>query len=193
MHSYSIDSEIRKKVYFALFVISMALPAIFEQVRALTGLPAYLAIPASFGTIFGILYFVFNHFLWRYFSRMTSIPDLDGEWVATGKSSFKNPDSGENVSFTMNLTIRQNFSEMEVFTETPESTSRSTMAGIFAHHAVPLFRYSFENTPKSMANQELHRHPGLIELRIQQDGTLTGDYFSGKHRLKYGELEIKRK
>lgn len=193
MHSYSIDSDIRKKVYFGIFVIAMAIPAVFEKIRMLTGLPDYLAVPLSFSTIFGALYFIFNCFLWKYFSWLTSIPNLAGEWVASGKSSYTDPVTNENVTFVMAITIRQNFSEMEIFTETAESTSRSTMAGFFSRHAIPLFRYSFENTPKNMANQELQRHPGLIELRIQSDGTLVGDYFSGKHRLRYGELEVKRK
>jgi len=193
MHSYSIDSDIRKKVYFGIFVISMVIPATFEKIRLATGLPDYLAFPASFSTLFGALYFSFNHYLWKFFPWLTSIPDLTGEWEAKGKSSYQDPDSKENISFAMAITIRQNFSEMEVFTETGESTSRSTMAGVFAQHAIPMFRYSFENTPKNMADKELQRHPGLIELRIQPNGTLSGDYFSGKHRLRYGELEVKRK
>lgn len=193
MHSYSIDSDIRKKVYFWIFVISMTIPLIFEKIRLVTGLPDYIAFPISFTTLLGSLYFVFNNHLWKWSSSFTLIPDLSGEWEAKGKSSYLDPISKENVMFTMIVTIRQNFSEMEIFTETPESTSRSTMAGIFVQHAVPVLRYSFENTPKNMSDQELQRHPGLIELRIQPNGILTGDYFSGKHRLRYGELEVKRK
>ena len=84
MHSYSIDSDIRKKVYFGIFVISLAIPTAFEKIRMATGLPAYLAFPASFSTLFGILYFSFNHYLWKFFPWLTSIPDLAGEWEAKG-------------------------------------------------------------------------------------------------------------
>jgi hypothetical protein len=171
----------------------MAIPAAFEKIRIITVLPDNLAFPVSFSALFGALYFIFDRWLWKYFSWLTSIPNLAGEWVAEGKSSYIDPITNKNVVFNMAITIRQNFSKIEIFTETKESTSRSTMAGFFSQHAIPIFRYSFENTPKNMANQELQRHPGLIELRIQPDGVLVGDYFSGKHRLRYGELEVKRK
>jgi hypothetical protein len=66
------------------------------------------------------------------------------------------------------------------------------MASISTQHAVPIFRYSFENTPKSKASEELQRHPGLIELRIKENNSMQGDYFSGKHRLRFGELTLKK-
>jgi hypothetical protein len=66
------------------------------------------------------------------------------------------------------------------------------MASIELQHAVPVFRYGFDNTPKNMANAELQRHPGMMDLRISSSDLLEGDYFSGKHRLRYGELVIRR-
>ena len=93
----------------------------------------------------------------------------------------------------MQVIIKQTFTKIEVFAETKDSTSRSTMASICTQHAVPIFRYSFENIPKNNANDELQRHPGLIELRVKSNDLLEGSYFSGKHRLRYGELIYKRK
>ena len=43
-----------------------------------------------------------------------------------------------------------------------------------------------------MANEELQRHPGLVSLRIESKDKMAGDYFSGKHRLRFGEMYLER-
>lgn len=121
-----------------------------------------------------------------------NLPDLNGDWVADGTSSYADPNTGENLKFRMNVKIKQTFSQIEFFTETENSTSRSFMASIETNHAVPIVRYGFDNTPKNMSDAALQRHPGMMELRVSATDKLEGDYFSGKHRLRFGELTIRR-
>lgn len=192
MHEYSLDTEVRRKVHGYLVIIAMSAPTFFESCRTFLGLSPQLGIPISFGALYGVLFFLYDRILWRHCPTFFPIPNLNGKWKAEGVSSFQNPDTGENFRFTMDVIIKQTFSHIEVFTQTGDSTSRSTMANISTQHAVPIFRYTFENTPKSMANEELQRHPGMIELRIETEDCLKGDYFSGKHRLRYGELTLRR-
>lgn len=192
MHYYSIDSEIRKKVHSILAMIALAIPGLFEQVRTLFNLPVSWGFPLTFGALFGFLYLIVDLFAWKWISSFIKIPVLSGKWLAKGKSSYIDPETNKNYEFKMEIVIKQTFSKMEVFTETNDSTSLSTMASICTHKAMPVFRYSFENTPKSMSDGELQRHPGLIELRIKSQDTMEGDYFSGKHRLRYGELKLER-
>ena len=187
MHSYSIDSEIRRTVHVILGVIAFALPAWIKEAQTIMGLPVTLGYPLSFGVTFGILHFVFNKWLWKFLSKLSLLPDLNGNWVVEGDSSFE-----DGTPFAGNVTIKQTFSSIEIFGEFRESTSRSTLAGFCLNHAMPIFRYAFENTPKNLSNAELQRHPGLIELRIASADELKGDYFSGKHRLRFGEMVLKR-
>ena len=192
MHYYTIDKEIRKSAYIILTIISLSLPTFINELRTLFGLSKDFGFSISFGTIFGFLYFILDRWAWQWISKLINIPNLNGKWNAEGISSYKDSQTGENYKFDMEVIIRQTFSKIEIFTETLDSTSRSTMASICTEHAVPIFRYSFENIPKNKSNEELHRHPGFIELRIKNDNLLEGDYFSGKHRLRYGELIYKR-
>lgn len=190
MHSYSIDTDVRRWTYRLIGAVALAIPAVFEKARTLFGLSPHWGFPISSGALFGALYFFFDKWGWRWGVKIFGVPDLNGKWLATGVSSYVDPDTQRPMNFEMKVTIKQTLSKLEVFTETNDSTSRSTMASICTDHAVPIFRYAFENVPKNLANAELQRHPGLIELRIEDKTHMIGDYFSGKHRLRFGELRL---
>jgi len=192
MHSYSLDTPIRRKIHVFLALIAMVIPAFIENARTFFGISPQYGFPVTFSAVYGVLFYLMDKWFWRWCSEQIGIPNLNGRWEAIGKSSYKDPDTGENKEFNMEITIKQTFSVMEVFTKTGDSTSRSTMASICTQHAVPIFRYTYENEPKSLADDELQRHPGLATLRIDTKTRLTGDYFSGKHRLCFGELMIEK-
>lgn len=190
MHDYSTDTDSRKWVHLGLGVVAFLVPSLIVKARTLFGLPISFGYPLSFGATFGILYFTLDKFLWKFLPL--NIPNLNGKWDAEGVSSYIPEGATEPFRFQMRVTIKQTFSKIEIFTETESSTSRSTMASVCTQHAVMIFRYTFENTPKNTADAQLQRHPGLIELRINTDDEMVGDYFSGKHRLRYGELTLRR-
>jgi hypothetical protein len=192
MQDYAVDTDIRRQTYVFLAVVALAAPAFFNSVRTIFGLPASFAIPLTASTIFGVLYTLHDQIVWRWLQSWIAVPNLNGKWMATGFSSFKDPISGEPFEFQMEVKIRQTFSKIEIFTRTGDSTSRSTMASICTQHAVPIFRYAFENMPKGLANDELQRHPGLVELGIESNDMMTGHYFSGKHRSRFGDLTLRR-
>jgi hypothetical protein len=192
MHYYSIDSEIRKNVIVILAITSLSLPTIFENLRTFLGINQNLEFSISFGLIFGILYWTFEYFIWKILSWMKLLPNLNGKWTAKGISSFFDPETGQNSEFEMRIKIKQTFSKIEIFAQSNSSTSKSIMASIETQRAVPVLRYAYDNEPDNMANQELQRHPGLMALLISSDNEMKGDYFSGKHRLRYGELTLTR-
>jgi len=192
MHSYSIDTNIRRVVHVAIAFMSLLIPSLIGKSLPYISLSEGFGFSISFGTIFGILYYLFDFVLWKKITSITSVPDLNGKWEAKGNSSYINPETNENYTFEMTFFIKQTFSKIEISSETENSTSRSVMAGLSTQHAVPIFRYTFENIPKNMADPDLQRHPGLIELRILSKNEMSGDYFSGKHRLNYGELVVRR-
>lgn len=190
MHDYSLDTPIRRYAHVGIALTSLAVPGFLSWIAQHIG---GLAFTVSFGATFATFYFLFDRYVWRWGKFFYPMPDLNGEWIAEGTSSYQDPVSGENVKFKMDVKVKQTFSQIEFFTETKDSTSRSFMAAIELVHAVPILRYGFDNTPKNMSDATLQRHPGMMEFRINSDDELVGDYFSGKHRLRYGELIMRRR
>lgn len=188
MHPYSIDTNARQTVYFVLAIVAFVIPGLVasEWVTRLVG--DKLSYPFGVGATFGVLFLLFDQVLWKWLQCILHIPNLNGTWTAKGISSYEDPATGKPMEFVMEYQIKQSFTRIEISGETDKSTSRSTMASLEIDHAVPIFRYAFENTPRNMSDAELQRHPGLIELRLNTATKMTGDYFSGKHRLRYGEL-----
>lgn len=191
MHPYSLDNSIRRWVYITIAIISLSIPQYFEELQVLFGIAKPVGITISFGAIFGIIYFLFDNFIWKLLIYTKTVISLDGKWNVKGISSYKD-ENGKNFTFDMYVIIKQTFTKIEIYTETESSTSKSNMASIELNHAQPIFQYTFENIPKNMANDELQRHPGLMKLRIESNTAMSGDYFSGKHRLRYGELTFNK-
>ncbi|WP_061272628.1 hypothetical protein [Leptospira interrogans] len=173
MHSYSLDTEVRKIVIVTITVISVAIQSALKNWQSLIGISESLLIPISFGVIFGLLYFIFDKFVWKYLTSITNVPDLSGEWECTGNSSYKEDDI--SYEFPLKLIIKQNFSKIEIQAESENSTSKSILAGIFSQHSVGIIRYTFENIPMNMATDELQRHSGFVELRMKNQNLMEGD------------------
>lgn len=190
MHPYSIDTNARQTVYFVLAIAAFLVPHLIASDWVSQVVGGKLSYPFGVGATFGVLFVLFDSVLWRRLGFWHHIPDLNGEWRAEGVSNYEDPATGEPKKFTMQVTIKQTFTRMEICGATDQSTSKSTMASLEVDHAIPIFRYAFENTPRNMADAELQRHPGLIQLRIESTGKIVGDYFSGKHRLRYGEITL---
>ena len=190
MHPYSIDTNVRQMVFFILGVISFVVPSFVGSDWVTRVVGNKLSYPFSVSATFGGLFLLFDHFLWKRIQFLLHIPNLNGTWIARGISSYEDPASGKPLEFEMAYQIKQTFTRIEICGDTDKSTSRSTMASLEIDHAVPIFRYAFENIPRNMSDSELQRHPGLIELRLNENNKMRGDYFSGKHRLRYGELTL---
>lgn len=190
MHPYSLDNQLRKWIYIVISCISISVPIYFDVLMKFLGFE-YISFTLSFGITFGILFFLVDKYLWKIFKFLNMIPNLEGKWMVSGISSFQD-ENGNNCKFNMEIEIKQTLTSIEIFAETQDSTSKSTMASIEMNHSKAIFRYTFENTPKNMSNDELQRHPGMMELRINSTEDMSGDYFSGKHRLRYGELQFKK-
>lgn len=190
MHPYSLDNQLRKWIYIVISCISISVPIYFDVLMKFLGFE-YISFTLSFGITFGILFFLVDKYLWKTFKFLNMIPNLEGKWMVSGISSFQE-ENGNNYKFNMEIEIKQTLTSIEIFAETQDSTSKSTMASIEMNHSKAIFRYTFENTPKNMSNDELQRHPGMMELRINSTEDMGGDYFSGKHRLRYGELQFKK-
>ena len=155
---------------------------------------------ASFGgissmAVFGIMWFVFNHWLWRrpFARRFLLVPDLNGEWECRGKTIKKD---AERIDWPWNgnITIKQSWTKIMIRLQASQSGSKSIAASLY-HEGDGRYRmiYHYENEPK-VSETELRRHSGLTVLLFDsQAESAEGRYFTDGDRLTVGEMHLQRK
>lgn len=144
---------------------------------------------------FGVLYWCFEQFAWRWplVRRVLLVPDLNGDWTCKGHTTNRN---GEAMSIDWNatVTIRQSWSRMVVRIKTAQSESHSIAASLYQEPGRG-FRliYHYENKP-SAAEPGLQRHSGQCDLIFAEDSrSATGEYFTGQGRLTVGTMTLTRR
>jgi hypothetical protein len=193
MHSYSIDTDARKTVHVLLVLGAIALSGLTFSLASRFQIPQAWVASATTGACFGALYLAFDRWAWRVLTPLHGVPNLNGIWAVRGQSSFRHEGATEPAGFEGEMRIRQSFSRIHLCADFEQSTSKSTMASIQIEGAVTSLGYAFENAPKNLADDSLQRHPGLATAILKDQDTLEVEYFSGKHRLRYGTMTLKRK
>jgi hypothetical protein len=186
-------------VPFWLAVLSVLLAyglyAVLTKLKLLP--PWWLDIPSVFG-MYGILLGVFDRWAWRNpafrWLRLVKVPDLQGAWHGTVGSSFTD-EGGERATREAIIQITQTWSQMSVAFDTDLSSSRSQIAGILlcCGPPNPLLTYDYLNEPKPNAPDTMHAHRGTVRLDLLDKWkTLDGQYYTGRDRITYGRLTVKR-
>jgi len=193
MHPYAIDSDERKTVIFVLSLFAVALTYALHLLLTKTGIqwPWWLEAP-SVGGVFLLLYKLFDGWGWRLKGLrkfgFVKIPDLNGYWRAEGHSLTQ----GEK--YQANVQIRQTWTHISITMETEHSRSHSLTASILVNQpdGTPV-SYEYRNEPKPTALPTMHAHRGTAILRLKNSTLLEGEYYSGRDRLNYGSLILRRK
>lgn len=189
MHPYSTNSEERRDIVFTLAVISVG--CIYLLNLLLNYFEYYIPFelqPPSAATIFGLLFIIFNKYCWKWsvFRKISiiNIPNINGTWNVTAKSSY-----GEGTNNTIaSATINQTWTKISIKLEFEESRSFSTSGSILLDtFEGDIITYTYLNKPKVDAPESMKIHEGTTKLIIT-DSTLEGDYYSGKHRGNYGSI-----
>jgi hypothetical protein len=194
MHQYATNSSERKKVVFAIAVLSVACAYALHQVIERTGLrlPWWVDAPSVLG-FFGVLYQLFDKWLWRVavFRKIgiVKVPDLNGRWGVEGHTSFD-----RNHSYSGESVIQQTWTAISVFMETDNSRSHSLSASLLVEQPEGcILSYEYRNEPKPSALSTMHAHRGTCVLRLKDSGLLQGEYYSGRDRQNYGGLILRRR
>lgn len=194
MHPYATDSPERLNIIFGLAVFSVGLAYLLHAGVSFLGIqfPWWAESPSMMG-IFGLLYQLFEKRLWRWKilrrMRIVGVPDLNGEWSVEGRTSF----DSEKI-FSANAIIKQTWTKISVWLETPESLSHSISASILIEQPGGVtLSYEYRNEPKANAKGTMHAHRGTAVLKLKGNGCeLEGEYYSGRDRLNYGALLFKK-
>jgi hypothetical protein len=154
--------------------------------------PAVLSLVGA-GTIFGILYWIFNRFAWRwrYLGLLLKVPDLRGEWQCKGKSL--KADGTLDQQWNGTITITQSWDKLRIRLKTPQSSSNSVSAALVQDDMDGyILLYHYKNDPM-IGEPELQSHRGFAELAFDKRcRSANGEYFNGHGRFTFGTLHLKK-
>lgn len=198
MHSYSIDTKERTRVIQIITIVSIMISAVLAELLSTKNidLPDYLDF-TSFSVIFGILYFSFDKFLWKWklftVIGLVKIPIIAGEWEGQYVSSYCDKD-GNKFEGVATLKIKQTWTEICIYSTQKNSRSESQIAGLFINgDGIIKLKYQYQNEAKNTSDDTMNSHMGFNELVFDNKmNTLEGNYFTDRNRKTYGYLKYRK-
>lgn len=157
-------------------------------------IPDIIIWPLSAGTVWALLYWLFNTRAWKWgpISRAINVPDLSGEWAVEGTTL----DQEQNPTYQWEgtITVVQSWEKLRVYLKTGTSSSHSLSAAVFCEPGAGYrLTYSYQNDPR-VDQRELRTHVGFADVLFSEDLLSgEGDYFNNKGRVTYGVMRLKRK
>lgn len=184
MIHYSIDTEPRRMIAFFLALIAVAISF---------GISLYPPLADSkWGTIsvvsvFGLLFFTFDRWLWRYVP-LIDVPDLNGTWTGSIERGVAPGEThGKPGSVTIHIT--QTWTRIDVVFRGTHSISRAEIAGLFLDNPKLIeLKYGYSKRPSdggSVNGVKDGYSSGYVHLEYKRDlgsRELKGRYFSDQFR-----------
>jgi SMODS-associating 2TM, beta-strand rich effector domain len=207
MHTYSIESDERKRVSLYIAIASVVLSLIAHKYIPLffsylfpntrSDVPWLISVPSAL-VIYGFLYWFFDEYLWRWrvlrFLRITRIPNLNGRWNACMKSSID--DFIEQ--FCIETSIHQTYRKISILLENEDVLSYSLMASFKSFNPDRiLLRYEYYSSPKPHRRGKVFEHNGTCHVNInlknrQIHEPMSGEYYNDHDRGSYGVISFVR-
>ncbi|MEG3155725.1 Cap15 family CBASS effector [Sphingomonas sp. RB1R13] len=152
--------------------------------------PTFLSLVGA-GAVYGILFWLFDRYLWRLgpVAKLLKVPDLSGKWDCEGVPL----DNGKAVPWQGEIRIVQSWDRIRVHLKTENSKSDS-LAAALQYDAAEGYRlfYHYRNQPR-VGSPKMAPHHGFTELVFAEDEqSAMGDYFNGRGRNTFGTLKISR-
>lgn len=204
-HEYALLGGVnRAKVgrYLSLLSATVSAVIVFLLLTAVD-LAKHFGVPATLppsvlslvgaGTIFAILYWIFDLYAWRwpYLSSLLKVPDLSGKWRCIGLTL--NTDGSTQHNWEGTVTILQSWDKLRVHLKTQHSGSNSITAALLYDEADGyVLLYHYRNDP-NIGETELRSHRGFAELLFEKDcQSAQGEYFNGHGRFTFGTMRLTR-
>lgn len=216
MHPYSVGNE--KKTKITVSILLVILTSILYSLLQLIGIAdvlqsienniiwlsplidwGFISVVITPIAIFGILYFLFNHYIWKWeiVNKFLGVPNVNGRYKGFLKSTYLNESTGIQVEpIEMILEVNQTFDSIKftsLFPNTPSSSS-SNMGGLISvEDGEAEFIFAYSNKSRDI-NIENDRHDGMNTLRFNlKNGLVEGEYFNnrGKQPNK-GTMDLRK-
>lgn len=177
----------------AIVFCLLALVDLANKYNIPTNLPPSLLSLAGAGTIFAILYWLFDRYIWRWpkLGELLKVPNLEGQWHCIGTSI--NPDRSVAHDWSGTVTITQSWDKLRVRLKTKQSGSNSIVAALVhdkadGYHLI----YNYRNDPK-IGETHLKSHLGFSDMTFSKDQlSADGEYFNGHGRFTFGTMKWTR-
>lgn len=190
MNSYNPNGKIVVSILLAISIMfAGGIHTILDVVKFK---PQWWISAPSAVVIYQILYYTFEHFIWKCrllrYLHIVTVPNLNGKWKGRIKSSYR-PDEQD---YPISVIITQQWSKILIRLETKESHSKSIAASFLMEDpSSPELVYVYDNEPQSMVPESMHPHSGTTRLRL--DGSvLQGKYYTGRGRKTIGDIRLEK-
>ncbi len=200
IHPYATDSSERDNMAIVIAVIAALVAWWLHNIveahqSSLPGWLWWVEVPGPIA-LYLLLRRATDEWAWSWpllrFLRLVRIPNLNGKWNGTLRSS----NDEMQTEHPCTLTIRQTWTRIAVVLTTKTSRSQNLVAGILINGADDaLLVYEFENEPAMDAPATMSTFRGHATLRLERDergDVLTGDYYSGRGRATTGTMTVRR-
>lgn len=211
MNTYEIKGDIRQKVIPFIAVISLIVGnllfafsnSIMELIESyLPEISDFLAeweylgvfsTQITFITMFSFFSWLFNNHLWRisWINKYLGVPDLNGLWEGVLESSYI--ENGANIKIDMKLEITQSWNRMTCTSIFPKSKSYSDIVCVDSESSQGVvLKFTYINHSEDLSSG-LPQFAGYNELRLCDDNTLNGTYFTKRVPSTRGTILLVRR
>ena len=196
MHTYSVDKDLRAKVVVGIFIASMLISLILNDlfadiirnmimyleqssVKKYVKLLEWLEVNPNFLGIpfwYGIISFVYDRWIWKWklFECWHHVPNLEGKWTGILTSSY------DEKSISMNMDIKQTWNKISFKSTFPDTNSKSYSNVAAIHVAgnsgIEIY-FGYRNDSYSVSNK-LQSYNGYNILQLIDKNKIKARYFN---------------
>lgn len=199
-HEYSVVGHSRAKIGMLIAAVAGAVSGALGTIAGLAAtylsdhqvdVPDLIFWPLTGTVIFGMLFLIFNKYIWRVvrLRGVVGVPDFEGTWNVVGKSY--DPENNPKYDWNGVIDITQCYEKITVHLRTAQSSSKSISAAVVNEgRAGYRLIYSYENKPDA-GEKELVPHLGHCDFLFDPDlKTARGNYFNGGGRMTHGKMAL---
>jgi hypothetical protein len=188
VHSYGSDFKHVAYVHVVLAAISLGLYLALKLLPLPSNFPVHPLITL---TIFGIVEFLFNQWGWRLLCLfpIVRVYNFGGTYEGHMRAA-------DDATYPVKLTVKQNWSRMEIVFESGDARSKSFSASVIrdriANGQVELV-YNYFAHGVHEGEERVGAHYGTSMLRrLNQGLKLDGNYYTERQRDSFGRVELKK-
>ena len=165
---------------------------LYEALKVLPLPPSVTIQPLFAFTIFGIVELLFNQWGWRLLSYFPPLHIYNFGGTYEGRIR-----AGDGNDYPAILTIKQTWSQIELYFESGEAKSKSFSASITQDrlakgHVEIIYNYFAPGTHKGEERVGAHYGTTMFK-RLDKGARLEGDYFTEQKRDTFGQITLRRK
>lgn len=194
MHPYATDSRERERVFLGLAALAVGAAWLLSRilVAAEVSAPWWLDAPSTMG-FYGIFFSCFDRVLWRHPALhrfgIVKVPVLEGLWKGELRTSFDEHAARHDVD----VQIQQTWTRIGLGLRGKDSASQSVAATILTESPDGVvLNYQYRNEPLSHAIDSMQIHYGTAKLILENNVTLSGEYYSGRGRQNFGAIRLRK-